>query len=565
MFAIPVELTIRFRLLAAFSLLAVMLCAVGAIGLNGTSQSNRDMGQVYRERLVPVSRLGEINSLMRQNIQELIVVTIARPMPEQVAKYIERVRGNARRIDALLAEFRSASMAEEERQLAEEWVRQRGEFVDKGLVPAIAALEGGSFNDAEDIILGIAVKRFAKAQAALESLIELQLDNAERLYDDSEERYASLRTLVIGAALLAVGLAAAMAFLIIRAVARPLGQLGLAVEEISAGNTAVAIPATDRGDEIGPLARALDHWRSAVIEGMARQRREQEELALREERRKRVDSATKHFGDTIGSLLTHINAAVEHLHTSANTLAASAEQTQRQSAAVAAASDQAVASVETAAAAGTELTASIGDIARQVSQSVVTSRAATGEASEAMKKIAGLAESASKIGEVVNLISQIARQTNLLALNATIESARAGEAGKGFAVVANEVKNLAGQTGRATEDIASQICTVQAETQAAVSAIGGIAGTIAGIDELSASIAGAIEEQEAATAEIARSVEMASFGNREVSSNIGEVAQAAAVTGEMAQLVFRSADDLLAESRTLEQAVESFLAEVRAA
>jgi methyl-accepting chemotaxis protein len=559
------SLTIRARLILAFGLLAAMLCAVGTIGLNGTSQANTDMGDIYRHRLVPVSRLGTINSLMRQNIQEMVVATISRASTDQTGKYIARVEENSRKIDSLLTEFQASRMSGEERELADEWGKRRNEFMAKGQNPALAALKEGAFNDAEDIILGVSIKKYAKAQESFDALISRQLENAERLYDDSEDRYGTLRGVVVGTALAALALAMVMAVLTIRAVVHPLGRLGGAVHELSAGRTEALIPDIERTDEIGPLAKALDHWRLSLIDSVRRQRLEHQEMLVREARQKRVADATGRFDITIVSLLGKIKSAVEHLHSSADTLSATAEQTQRQSAAVAAATDQATANVETVSAAGCELTASIAEISRQVTQSVATSLAATDEAGEAKRKIAGLAASSQKIGEVVSLINDIASQTNLLALNATIESARAGEAGKGFAVVANEVKHLAGQTGRATDDIACQINTVQGETRAAVEAIEGIAHTIAQINELSTAIASAVEEQGAATAEIARNVEQASQGTREVATNISGVAQAAAQTGEMAQSVFNSANDLLAESVTLEQAVGAFLAEVRAA
>ncbi|TAN70442.1 MAG: HAMP domain-containing protein, partial [Magnetospirillum sp.] len=303
--------------------------------------------------------------------------------------------------------------------------------------------------------------------------------------------------------------------------------------------------ATPYKDEIGEMVKAVDVFRQNAVERRRLEDREKADLATRAERQQKIEDATKRFDQTITAIIARTRSAVEHLHTSSESLSANAEQTQRQSSAVSAATEQASANVETVAAAGVELSASIQEISRQVQQSSAIVLAAATESNDANQKITGLADAVQKISQFTDLINDIASQTNLLALNATIESARAGEAGKGFAVVANEVKHLAGQTGRATEDIAQQIATVQAETRSAVAAIGGISDTIGRISELSTVIAGAVEEQGSATAEIARNVGQATAGTREVALNISGVAQAATETGRMAQGVFGAASELL--------------------
>ena len=221
--------------------------------------------------------------------------------------------------------------------------------------------------------------------------------------------------------------------------------------------------------------------------------------------------------------------------------------------------------MQTVATAAEQLTASIHDIARQVSTSAGIAHEAEQEAGRVSSTILELAEAARRIGEVIQLINAIAAQTNLLALNATIEAARAGEAGKGFAVVASEVKNLANQTAKATEDIAAQVGSVQSATQAAVGAIGGIAGTIGQINGIAAGISSAVEEQGSATREIARNVQEAATGTQEVSSNIAGVQDAAGETGRTAELVLSAADDLMRQSQMLRDRVDRFLSTIRAA
>ncbi len=407
----------------------------------------------------------------------------------------------------------------------------------------------------------------AQATAAIDSILALNdaITGAALIKADQTALESSRRlvlTLAIMAATFGVG---ALSFLTIRGrITRPITDMTAAMERLANGQLDVAVtPRQD--DEIGKLARMLIVFRQNAQHGIHMQNREKHEFEQRETRRQRIETATERFDKTILAMLEKIRSAVEHLHASADSLSANAEQTQRQSAAVSAATEQATANVETVSAAGIELMASIREISSQVERSVATAQGATREAIDTNRKVAELAVAAGKINHIVGLINTIASQTNLLALNATIESARAGEAGKGFAVVAGEVKNLSGQTSRATDEIAGHIAAVQTETRSAIDAIGGIARTIERINEMATAIAGAVEEQGAATAEIARNVEHASAGTREVANNIAGVAAAAAETGVMAHGVFQAASGLLAESESLEHEVERFLADVRAA
>ncbi len=408
------------------------------------------------------------------------------------------------------------------------------------------------------------------ARLALNDQLTQRVESSRGEMDDATQEIAGeLRRVVI--LLISITVAGGIAsagflwWMMTTNVARPFAGITGAMERLANGDLDAPVEGTARKDEVGSLARSLQVFKDSAIERRRMEERERAAVEARDVRRQRIDEATKRFDARISAMLAKINTAVQHLHQAADALSANAEETKRESAAVATASHQATANVETVSSAGTQLTSSIQEISRQVEQSSATARSAAEEAEAANRKIDGLAAAAQKIGEVVSLINDIASQTNLLALNATIESARAGDAGKGFAVVANEVKHLAGQTARATDEIAQQIANVQDETRAAVAAIGGISHTIVGINELATTIAGAVEEQGAATAEIARNVEQASQGTRTVATNIANVARAAAETGRMAQDVFASANDLLAESKTLEGEVEQFLKEVREA
>ncbi|OJX80929.1 globin-coupled sensor protein [Magnetospirillum sp. 64-120] len=271
-----------------------------------------------------------------------------------------------------------------------------------------------------------------------------------------------------------------------------------------------------------------------------------------------------HFEREVKGVVSQVATAATQVEAAARTMAANAEETSGQSTTVAAAAEEATTNIQTVAAAAEELSSSIEEISRQVSHSASIAAGAMSEAERTNQMVESLSEAAGKIGQVVSLINAIASQTNLLALNATIEAARAGEAGKGFAVVANEVKSLANQTAKATNEIGTQISAVQSATRDAVGAITDIARTIGQINEIAGSIAAAVEEQGAATQEIARNVQQAAMGTQEVTGTIARVSAAAFETGNTAREVLTAAASLAQNSGVLESQVDQFVTEIRA-
>ena len=382
--------------------------------------------------------------------------------------------------------------------------------------------------------------------------------------DEAFQAILTMEQMLILVGLVGLALISAAGFLIARGIATPVVGMTHSMEILADGNLEEEIPSQDRTDEIGEMAAAVQVFKDNAIEvkRLEEEQKANEERQAREKREMMLKMADD-FESSVGGVVNSVSSASTEMQSSATALSATAEETSKQSTTVAAASEQASANVQTVASAAEELSSSISEISRQVAQSTQISATAVAEVEGANEQVQGLADAANKIGEVVALITDIADQTNLLALNATIEAARAGEAGKGFAVVASEVKNLANQTAKATEEISSQIGSIQTATKDAVAAIESIGGIITQMNEIASTIASAVEEQGAATQEIARNVEQASQGTAEVSSNISGVQAAAGETGESASQLLGAADELSQQSEQLRAEVDRFLNNIR--
>jgi methyl-accepting chemotaxis protein len=370
-------------------------------------------------------------------------------------------------------------------------------------------------------------------------------------------------TIVISVVSIVVG--ALAAWLIGTGISRPIQNITAAMKTLADGNKSIEIPGQDHKDEIGDMAEAVQVFKANMIANDEMAAREQEAAKAREERGRRIEQLTQEFDAGISELLNGLTSSATEMEATAGSMSQIANQTNERATAVASAAHQASANVQTVATAAEELSSSIAEIGRQVAHSSNTSKRAVDQVTATNDQVKSLAKTAQQIGEVINLISDIAEQTNLLALNATIEAARAGEAGKGFAVVASEVKNLATQTAKATEEISQQIGGVQTETDAAVSSMDAIGATINELNEVATAIAAAVDEQGAATGEIARNVEEAAMGTQEVTVNITEVMQAAGETGSAATQVTGVAGELNVQADRLRAQVEKFLTGVKAA
>ena len=365
---------------------------------------------------------------------------------------------------------------------------------------------------------------------------------------------------------LAIVFSVIVAFLIARSIVGPLTSMTRAMGRLAGGDLAVEIPSRGKTDEIGDMAKAIDVFKTSMID-TERLRQEQTATEARqaEDRKKDMVRLADQFEQAIGEIVETVSSASGELEASAGTLTTTATRAQDLSTEVASASQEASANVQAVASATEELSSSVSEIARQVQESARIAGEAVGQATKTNARVSELSKAAARIGDVVELISTIAGQTNLLALNATIEAARAGEAGRGFAVVASEVKALAEQTAKATGEIAQQVSGIQAATEESVGSIREISGTIERLSEISSAVAAAVEEQGAATQEISRNVQHAARGTQRVSSNVDDVQRGASETGSASSQVLSAARSLSADSNRLKQEVPKFLNSVHAA
>ncbi|BAM92928.1 putative methyl-accepting chemotaxis protein [Bradyrhizobium oligotrophicum S58] len=410
----------------------------------------------------------------------------------------------------------------------------------------------------------------AKASATIDAEVgrinqQLGAARAEQAAKTGVAVQETKQTVIVTAAG-AVVLGAVLAWLIGASVSGPIRSMTDRMQSLAAGELEQPIPGGEQRDEIGRMARAVEVFRDNAL---TVRRMEQDAAAQREateaERARMMADLAGRFEQGMQGVITGVGGRATDMGQSAKELARVAERGRGLAEAVASRAEQASVNVQTVASATQELAASIREISGQVQRSVTVSNRATHETQRTSELINGLSSAAERIGTIVQLIQAIASQTNLLALNATIEAARAGDAGRGFAIVASEVKNLASQTAQATEQISSQIATIQSATEETVGAIAQFGTTVKEIAEISNAIAAAVEQQGAATSEIARNVEQAASGTAAVTQEIGDVRAVAGQTDAGAEAALTAAAELQQQAASLKSNVDDFLQTIRTA
>jgi methyl-accepting chemotaxis protein len=464
-------------------------------------------------------------------------------------KYGDELR---KRVDEFAPELAKADLpAAEKAEIAK--------LIDVYRMSFLAYMAGQSTLIEEGEDLGQIYERLRPSLLAVRKAADDRLETVKR-------ELAHVRDIVFWSICSTVLLTAMMALLVGHWLATPLLRMAGAMDRLAQGDIDSAIAPVNRRDEIGKISKALAVFHEKLLENR-RLTAEHAEAQSRAEtdRRNAMIEVADGFEDAVSQIVQKVSTASAEIELAAGNLTKTAEATQQLSATGASASEQSSENVQSAAAASAQIVTSVTEISRQVQESQKVANAAVQQAERTNDRIAELLQAADRIGEVVKMISAVAAQTNLLALNATIEAARAGEAGRGFAIVASEVKALAGQTAKATEEIGTQITQIQGATHHSVSAIREIGGTINRISEISSAIAAAVEQQGAATQAISRNIQQAAQGASQVASSIADVNRAATDTGSAAGQVHGSARELRQESNHLRGEVEKFLTSVRTA
>ena len=561
---------ISTKVFAIVGLLGAVVVGVAGVGVDALRQMNSAGNEIELAGDEMKSGMGLIVNALALNRAEFSLA--ANPSPEVVAEAEKAVAAERAAFSKRLEAMRASAGPRQLELLVDveaRWSDYAAEL-DDTLAVAKRVGSGVEIGESQKAILASVQDSRAKASALRRSVSEYVTytdEKGAKISQDATATYEQVSLLLMVVSGIGLVLGIALGFAISRyGVVAPIRRAIACLRSLAEGDLKVDIFGVGRRDEIGDVAETMKVFKENMLRTKEMEAQVvAQEARARDEQRRALHAMADTLEAGVGAAVQTITSAATELEAAAQTLTASLEETNAQAANVSAASTQASTNVETVATACEELATSVQEIGQQVAQSAQSADAAVASAGRTSDTVLQLSGAVERIGEVVGLINSIASQTNLLALNATIEAARAGEAGKGFAVVATEVKALATQTAKATEEISSQIQSVQRGTTDTATAIVEISRLVADNRETAAGIASAVEEQNAATQEIARNVQQAAQGTAEVNGAIAQVSQAAAEGGSASAQVLSSAQELAKTASELRAGVDTFLSQVRAA
>jgi methyl-accepting chemotaxis protein len=555
-----VRLSLAARLYAILGLLALLTAAIALLS-NINSNRGADLIEAIETANTAALNVERVNGLVYAVVMESRGIYMSTE-PRTVKTYGDGLLKFNDRLLAVVRTWQGIVQADDSEQFAtfkkriEQFVDFRKELVRRGIeINSAAGREWGD-ND-ENRAVRIALNK------DLDALAKVYAERGKRIAAQTEtnRELSFVLTCLGGLALLLVVVGIVI---IARSIARPLSAITSTIERVAEGAENVEVPHLERADEIGALARAIQIFRKAMDHNRDLNARVSADSAAREERSRQIEASVAEFQQAIGAVLEAVNQNASAMRDTAQNITRVTSDANSRAAAAADATTQASGNVSAVAGAAEELSASVAEIGRQVRQSASAVEQTGQRTEKSISEIESLAAATQRIDGVLSLIQAIAEQTNLLALNATIEAARAGEAGRGFAVVAHEVKALAGQTAKATEEIGQNVSLIQASTKNAVDAVRDIGGAVHGINDITSNIASAVGQQDAATREISVNAQSAAQGNQTLVANIASLRDAIGETNTAAASVLSTSDELTATAETLSREVEKFFRNLRA-